>query len=216
MTSYTALSALPFPQPTDSADLPAHMKALADAADGRTVLRFADAATRDAKITAPAAGMVAWLAAPGCFTYHNGTAWVGLGVWNGYTPTWTATTTNPTIGDGTIAGRYALVGKTCHFQMTLVHGSTTTNGSGAYTFGLPVAAGAAGTLVQFVGNTSNSAGRALVSGQLAATSGATGFTVWAPGSTTGNTLGQLGSGGVFGTAFSSGSFLRLSGTYETS
>ncbi|WUD73595.1 hypothetical protein OG937_18855 [Streptomyces sp. NBC_00510] len=215
MTSYTALSALPYPQSTDNADLPAHVKALAEAADGRTVLRFPDAATRDAKITAPAAGMLVWLTAPGCFTYCTGTAWVGLGVWNGYTPTWTAATTNPAIGDGTIAGRYALVGRTCHFQMYLAVGATTANGSGAYTFGLPVVAGATGTLVQFVGNASNSTGRALVSGQLTAASGATGFTVWAPGSTSASTLNQVGSGGVFGTAFSSGSFLRVSGTYET-
>ncbi|GGZ15336.1 hypothetical protein GCM10010387_04570 [Streptomyces inusitatus] len=73
---YTPLSALPYPQPTDPADLPAHLKSLAEAADGRTVLRFADAAARDAKVTAPAAGMIAWIGNPGRLMYYTGSAWV--------------------------------------------------------------------------------------------------------------------------------------------
>ncbi|MFF8959098.1 hypothetical protein [Streptomyces sp. NPDC014894] len=72
---YTPLSALPYPQPTDPADLPAHLKSLAEAADGRTVLRFADAAARDAKLTAPAAGMIAWIGTPGRLMYYTGSAW---------------------------------------------------------------------------------------------------------------------------------------------
>ena len=32
-----------------------------------------------------------------------------IGAWINYTPTWTASTTNPVIGNGTIEGRYALV-----------------------------------------------------------------------------------------------------------
>ncbi|MFE7566874.1 hypothetical protein ACFU76_07900 [Streptomyces sp. NPDC057539] len=73
---YTPLSALPYPQPTDPADLPAHLKGLAEATDGRTVLRFADAAARDAKVTAPVAGMIAWIGTPGRMMYYTGSAWV--------------------------------------------------------------------------------------------------------------------------------------------
>ncbi|MEU6573299.1 hypothetical protein [Streptomyces sp. NPDC046805] len=73
---YTPLSSLPYPQATDPADLPAHLKALADALDGRTVLRFADAAARDAKVTAPVAGMLAWIGTPGRLMYYTGSAWV--------------------------------------------------------------------------------------------------------------------------------------------
>jgi hypothetical protein len=73
---YTPISNLPYPQASDPADLPAHLKALADAMDGRAVLRFADAAARDAKVTAPVAGMLAWIGTPGRLMYHTGSAWV--------------------------------------------------------------------------------------------------------------------------------------------
>ncbi|MGY0485675.1 hypothetical protein [Streptomyces sp. WG-D5] len=75
---YTPVSSLPYPQATDPADLPAHLKALADAADGRLVMRFPDTATRDAKLPAPVAGMVAWIGTPGRMMYHTGTAWVPI------------------------------------------------------------------------------------------------------------------------------------------
>jgi hypothetical protein len=60
--------------------------------------------------------------------------------WTAYTPTWTAATTNPSIGNGTLAGRYRKVGRTVQFTFELNFGSTTNVGSGAYSFGLPVAA----------------------------------------------------------------------------
>lgn len=58
-----------------------------------------------------------------------------------FTPAWTASTTNPTIGNGTIACRYQRYGKTipsCEFYLLL--GSTTTVGSGNYSLSIPVAA----------------------------------------------------------------------------
>ncbi|MEU6348868.1 hypothetical protein ABZ896_06030 [Streptomyces sp. NPDC047072] len=75
MTAYTPLNALPYPQPTDTADLPLHLQSLAEAIDGRTVLRYATAAARDAAITTPVAGMVAWLTTPGQLTHYTGTVW---------------------------------------------------------------------------------------------------------------------------------------------
>ena len=63
----------------------------------------------------------------------------GVGVWANFTPTWTATTTNPTLGNGTLTGRFVQIGKTVHFSMILTLGSTTTIGSGNYRFSLPVA-----------------------------------------------------------------------------
>ncbi|MBB5940074.1 hypothetical protein [Streptomyces zagrosensis] len=74
----TPLGALPYPQPTDTADIPAHLRSLAQAVDGRTVLRFDDDADRTAKVTSPQAGMVAWLAKPGLLTLHNGSGWVSV------------------------------------------------------------------------------------------------------------------------------------------
>lgn len=58
--------------------------------------------------------------------------------WASFTPTWTATVTNPVIGDGTLAGRYKQVGKMVFFQIAMTAGSTTTFGSGTYAFALPV------------------------------------------------------------------------------
>lgn len=60
--------------------------------------------------------------------------------WAAYasTPTWTSTT-NPAIGNGTIAGHYVQLGKTVHFRVKITMGSTTTYGSGGYSVGLPVA-----------------------------------------------------------------------------
>ena len=59
--------------------------------------------------------------------------------WTSYTPTWTATTTNPVIGNGTLSGAYWQVGKTVHFRIYLLAGGTTTYGSGNYRWALPVA-----------------------------------------------------------------------------
>ena len=57
-----------------------------------------------------------------------------------YTPTWFASTTNPTLGNGTLVGRYVQIGKTVHATISLTFGSSTAIGNGGYTFGLPVAA----------------------------------------------------------------------------
>jgi len=57
--------------------------------------------------------------------------------WKSYTPMWTASTANPTIGNGTLVGRYTQIGKTCILVIGLTMGSTTTYGSGNWSFGLP-------------------------------------------------------------------------------
>lgn len=60
--------------------------------------------------------------------------------WTSYTVTWGGTTTNPTLGNGTLTGRYLQAGKLVIYSIQLTIGSTTTFGSGTYTFTLPVAA----------------------------------------------------------------------------
>lgn len=64
------------------------------------------------------------------------------GAWQAYTPSWTATTTNPNIGNGTITGNYQQYGKTIAFRIGVIMGSTTTYGSGQYVLSLPVATAA--------------------------------------------------------------------------
>lgn len=64
-----------------------------------------------------------------------------------YLPTWTGSGGNPAIGNGTIEGLYSQVGKHVTARITITAGSTTTFGSGDWSFGLPLAAdvtGAAG------------------------------------------------------------------------
>lgn len=65
---------------------------------------------------------------------------VAMGEWQDYTPVWTGTSTNPTLGNGTLAGRWTYVaGKTVCFEISLTIGSTTTVATGIWTFTLPVA-----------------------------------------------------------------------------
>lgn len=58
--------------------------------------------------------------------------------WVAYTPTWASTGTAVALGNGTITGRWLRVGKTMHAcEMILTLGSTSTVGTGSYTFSLP-------------------------------------------------------------------------------
>lgn len=51
-----------------------------------------------------------------------------------WTPTWTASSSNPTIGDGSITGHYQLIAAKLYWvQIAIVYGSTTNAGSGSYT-----------------------------------------------------------------------------------
>ena len=68
-----------------------------------------------------------------------------VGAWTTYTPTWTASTTNPALGNGTLVGRYMKVGRTVTAHVNLITGSTTTYGSGVYSFALPATSANAGS-----------------------------------------------------------------------
>ena len=61
------------------------------------------------------------------------------GVWTGWTPTLTAATTNPTIGNGTLAGRYMQIGTTVFAVFVFTFGSTSNAGSGQWSMSYPVA-----------------------------------------------------------------------------
>lgn len=55
-----------------------------------------------------------------------------------YTPVWTAATTNPAIGNGSVGGLYAQDGHLITGFFKIEMGSTTTFGSGAYRVSMPV------------------------------------------------------------------------------
>ncbi len=65
--------------------------------------------------------------------------------WVSYTPSWTASGTNPTLGNGTLIGKYRKIGKTVDFRIYILGGSTTDGGSGDYTLSLPAEAVADGS-----------------------------------------------------------------------
>ena len=58
--------------------------------------------------------------------------------WTSYTVTWTGSSTNPAIGNGTKTGAYIQAGKLVIFRISITFGSTTTLGTGFYSFSLPV------------------------------------------------------------------------------
>jgi len=55
----------------------------------------------------------------------------------GYVPQWVGSVTNPSIGNGSITGTYNMRGNVVEVQIFISMGSTTTYGSGSYTFSLP-------------------------------------------------------------------------------
>jgi hypothetical protein len=129
--------------------------------------------------------------------------------WTAYTATWTASTTNPVIGNGTIVARYKRVGKTVLFRVTITMGSTTTYGAGQYSIGLPFAAHASG--IQLVEGDALVAGSAYpIRGRVAA-SGTTTALYCSP-TTAGN--GDRQTGPTTPATFANGSTLTITGKYE--
>jgi hypothetical protein len=61
-----------------------------------------------------------------------------FGAMTSYTPTWASSGTAPAIGNGAIVGAYTQIQKTVFFRIKLTAGSSTTYGTGSYTFTLPV------------------------------------------------------------------------------
>lgn len=71
----TSIIEAPYPEYTVKPDVPADMRAALEHVEKFTIMRFADAADRDAKLTAPAAGMVCYLASNGRLYRYNGSDW---------------------------------------------------------------------------------------------------------------------------------------------
>lgn len=65
---------------------------------------------------------------------------VGTYAVDAYNPTWTGAATNPAIGNGSIVGRYMRHGKRVTVTISVAAGSTTTFGSGFWSFSLPFTA----------------------------------------------------------------------------
>ena len=92
----------------------------------------------------------------------NGSTWVRSSVtgiapssiaatYSAYTPTWSSGGTQPAIGNAQVVARYAQIGKVVHAYGSITFGSTSTFGTGNYSFALPVAALANNTRLAGVG-----------------------------------------------------------------
>lgn len=145
----------------------------------------------------------------------NGSAWDTYqkvpGAWTTYTPAWTAATTNPVVNNGTLTGRYSKFGRDVRFHINLICGSTTTYGSGTYSFSLPPFA-AANLGASMIGNV-HLLGTARWGGQIVITPAATTFGNFFPASSGDSRL-------AFHTpsvpeAMANGTQLRITGSYES-
>jgi hypothetical protein len=138
---------------------------------------------------------------------------ITTGAWPSYSPTLGADTTNPTLGNATLVGEYAVIGKLCFFNIRFVYGSTTTAGSGNWHFSLPFTSSAFAD--------QNFSGEAFISGgnrypitgliQNAQTT----VSMFAPTSATATNLAAVSNTGLAGAAWTTGSEIRISGWYET-
>lgn len=109
--------------------------------------------------TVPVSYLSSYAPTPGdnvCILYF-GAVWLALGAvdaavnpqsqWITYTPSWVADTTNPAIGNGTITGNYKILGGIGFATINISTGSSTTFGSGGYSFGLPFNLGGSSTAI---------------------------------------------------------------------
>lgn len=59
--------------------------------------------------------------------------------WTVYSTSWTGASVNPVLNNGTLSMRYAKVGRLVDVRLSLSIGSTTTLGTGTWSFSLPFA-----------------------------------------------------------------------------
>lgn len=132
--------------------------------------------------------------------------------WTAYTPTWTASTTNPVINNGTLLGRYIKIGRTVHCHGEMIAGSTTTYGTGGWSFDLPFPAAAA--VGNRVGHAHALGGTPRAAGNVIVAAGASTFSPFVPASTSVSFLSQATATIPF--TWASTNQLRMSLTYEAS
>ncbi|MEU1302782.1 hypothetical protein [Streptomyces shenzhenensis] len=133
-----------------------------------------------------------------------------FGAWTTYTPAWTsAGSTAPVLGNGALTGRYMKIGRIVLCHINLITGSTTTYGTGSYSFSLPVQAASSGMAI--VG-TAQYLGTARWAGEIVISSAANTTSAFFPTSATNNAIDFMNSSRPE-TLAASGQ-LRLSFVYE--
>jgi hypothetical protein len=111
------------------------------ASNAVTTAKILDANVTNAKLADMTAstfkGRISSTGAPQDLSVSEVLTALGITPTTSYTPAFTATTTNPTLGTTTRTGRYTIVGNLCIVQIEIVIGSGFSAGSGGYRFGLP-------------------------------------------------------------------------------
>lgn len=131
--------------------------------------------------------------------------------WTAFTPSWVASVTNPVLNNGLIQAFYFQDGKLVHFRITITFGSTTTAGSGNYTFGLPVAS------IEEIGVP---VGDCVVQDASVTTNRIAGLCAWLNTTTTiavtGSTAARMtnASTGIAAITWAAGDQIQIKGTYE--
>ena len=98
MATTTPMQGWPVPTSGDDPDIPADLLALASAIEKRVVGVYSGIVDRAAKVTAPTAGMIAFLQDTQDYTWYNGTSWAQL--WPVALPEFTGGTALPDNGSG--------------------------------------------------------------------------------------------------------------------
>jgi len=131
--------------------------------------------------------------------------------WANYTPTWTASGTAPAIGNGVQQAAFMQIGHTTQYRIVLSFGSTTTFGTGIYSFALPVAARAGAGIVHGVVRGFNS-GVGIFSGFALSNTGGATISLSLPTSAANCSLVDVGQ--LVPWTLKSGDGLTVVGTYE--
>lgn len=154
MTAQTDNQQLVLPVNGDLNAVPTHLSLLVASFENRLVQRYLTAVDRSVRNPTPEEGELSYVTDSNVYEWHDGAGWRTLfsgAAWTPYNPTWGAVSgAAPTIGNGTLSGRYQQVGKTVHFIAQITMGSTTTYGSAQWTLSLPVLAATATTLRQTI------------------------------------------------------------------
>lgn len=135
----------------------------------------------------------------------------GSPAWTSYTPTWTSNGTSPSLGNGTLVGLYKKIGRLVAVRIEFIVGSTSTEGSGVYSFALPFAAATESSVSQLLTTYYNNNVNAYC-GISIILEGASTTQPYSGESGSGGSIFPLGASQITGT----GQVLNIQGTYESS
>lgn len=186
-------------------------------------IRFVGGTTSGAPTSSPQGGFqvgdfvvdqtgIVWV----CTTAGSPGTWNQVGLpntaWTSYTPTWSSSGTQPSIGNGSLIGRYVRQGKMCSVRIALKGGSTTTVGTGGYSFALPFSAAITAGEQVLAAELYDGASHYISYGLVGDGGGSSVAPFSLKGGTGGTALQMSG-----GTAFAAGlaAFITIQGTYET-